>query len=275
MPHGAHIPPWQTAPPAVHVPPTPPAPPQQAWPTAPHVPQLPLVHVPVNPVHVLPMPMHELVPGVAPGTQQPPPVQLLPAQHASLAPPHGWQVPPVQTLPDEQVLPAQHGSPPAPQASHVIVALLQTPPVLQVPPVQHGCEGAPQAMPPLLLPLAPLLLPLPSGEASLPPDELLPDELSLPLLLPLAPLLLPVPLLLPAPLLPPVPLLLPLVASSPPSEPAPAPVVLLPPHAMTHATASPITTRIDVFMAKLPRWGPRAHVAPVTRRAGPSCPRSA
>ncbi len=142
----------------------------------------------------------------------------------------------------------------------------QTAPELHVPPAQQAWPGAPQApppSPPLLLLLAPLLLLLPPSrlpeELPLAPDELLEPPLPLlavPLLLPLAPLLLPV------------------VPSSPASEPEPWPPVLLePPHATTQAIANPTTTRIDVFMAKLPcvDTPSPAHARP--RRTGaPCCP---
>ena len=104
-------------------------------------------------------------------------------------------------------------------------------------------------------------------ELPLAPDELLVPPLLLlavPLLLPLVPLLLPL-----------APLLLLVVPSSPASEP---PVLLLvePPQATTQAIANPITTRIDVFMAKLPCMGmpspacarPRRSRAPAARRSG-------
>jgi len=225
---------------------------QQAWPVPPHVPQLPLAQVPPIPGHVLPEAVQVLV------TQQPPPVQVSPAQQASPAAPQAEQTPapfPVHTNPVEHARPAQHASPPAPHAAHT-PAPLQIAPALQVLPPQHAWPAAPHApaSPPLLLPLLlpeePPLLLLLSEDASLPPDE---DPLEPPE---------------EPPLLPPEepPLLLPPPSSVEASEPEP-PVVVPPPHARINPRATAVTTRIDIFMCKLPLMdNPRLRVPVRTAR---------
>jgi len=86
----------------------PPAPPQHVWPLPPHVPQLPFAQVPMNPGQVVPEPTQ------VSATQQPPPVQVPPGQHADPAAPQDAQIVPVHTAPDEHWLPAQHASPGSP-----------------------------------------------------------------------------------------------------------------------------------------------------------------
>jgi hypothetical protein len=101
-PFDAHVAPFATHPPVsqhppfAHVP-VPPSllgqqaccglDPPQFW-------QLPLTHVPL--VHGDPLATHWLPPAVS---QQPVPLHMLPAQHASRAAPHAWHVPFEQTLP--------------------------------------------------------------------------------------------------------------------------------------------------------------------------------
>jgi len=127
---------WPAAPQAVHVPFVQPAPlavqngidpaapsvapPQQAWPTAPHgappaVEQLPLLQVPETPVPVQasPEPTH-LDAAPVTDTQQPPPLQLFPAQQ-------GW--------PDSP----QAAAPPPPPAA--VVPPVAWPPVALLPPL--------------------------------------------------------------------------------------------------------------------------------------------
>jgi hypothetical protein len=128
-PQAAHVPFEQLAPEPVQYAnaPTAPAspPPQQAWPTAPHGPpeaveQLPLLQVPEMPVPVQASPEPIQVEPVVPKTQQPPPLQLLPAQqgwpeapHATAPPP----APPVAVAPPVAplvVLPPEPTAPPVP-----------------------------------------------------------------------------------------------------------------------------------------------------------------
>jgi hypothetical protein len=78
---------------------------QHVDPAAPQVPHAPLVHAPPMPGHAEPIAVHCAF------TQQPPPVQALPAQQGSPGPPHRAQVAappaPVQSAPVSHCRPGQ------------------------------------------------------------------------------------------------------------------------------------------------------------------------
>jgi hypothetical protein len=175
------------------------------------MPHSPFAHVPFTTGHVVPDAMQVLF------TQQPPPLHVFAAQHASPPPPHVSQIPVLQTAPLLQVSPVQQAWPAAPHAAASLPLLEPLlPPLLE---------------PPSLLPLLePELPPLPAPEL-LPLDP--PLELALPLLEPL--------------LLPPesAPLLLPSMDASVP----PVPVALAPPQATKNAAATAIQRiPVKVFM---------------------------
>ncbi len=71
-----------------------------------------------------------------PPTQQPPPPQVFPGQHAWPAPPQTGQVPAVQAAPVEQVDPV---------AIQLLLPGSQQPPLPQVLPAQQGWPGPPHA----------------------------------------------------------------------------------------------------------------------------------
>ena len=103
VPQATHIPIAQRACDAVHIPPPPP---QQGCPIAPHaVPALlhdPFMHIPsAPPPQVVPLAWQVLA------TQQPPPLQVLAAQHAWPSPPHaGAPAPPAPFAPPVPFVPA-------------------------------------------------------------------------------------------------------------------------------------------------------------------------
>jgi hypothetical protein len=66
---------------------------QHGCPVAPQVPQLPLAHAPATCGHIEPELAHTSC------TQQPPPEQALPGQHACPAPPHAAHTSLVQAVP--------------------------------------------------------------------------------------------------------------------------------------------------------------------------------
>ena len=147
VPQAAQLPPEQTCPGAVHefTQQACPAPPQP--PSGP--PQLPLVHCcpPTDDGHGLPLAKQV---GADPGgllTQQPPPPQVLAAQHRLPLDPQALQIPgkaPLQiVLESVQTRPGQQSPPRPPHTRHVPAT--QTAPVcVQAPFPQQGCPPLPQ-----------------------------------------------------------------------------------------------------------------------------------